>query len=458
MNKHYIVHLRSKDSTSGNKNYLKEKNLCHLLTLDLIYEFHVKNDHNDYTMLYNILLKRNINNNYKKSYPNAFIYIIRKILNIIPFEEKKAYLDKYKLTDFKIWNTYEYFMNKNEYNQILNYQNIITSKTKKNIKTLSSNPKFSIIIYSQEYKFLSTTINSIQNQIYDDFEIILIYDSSNQTDLEQIYKLIEDYSNIIFIDNQESKGLLDSISVAVLQSNGKYILTIENGYTLSNELILKNINDNINNNIDILEINLIINNEEIIKNNSLNLYRCNHFKSEINDDMIRYNKNYKKIDQDKELIMNKIINSNTYKKIMLQYISFFEEKIVYNYFDEIILFLLNKNNIKINHINLNGIIQYSEIIKNFDYKNNNTQLVNDSLFYINFLFDNSNKDEKSINFVLYEYYNIFSIIYNRFNYISTEAIELLYKFLNCKYISTKDKNLLKIYYNALVDRNIYDLI
>ena len=317
---------------------------------------------------------------------------------------------------------------------------------------------FSIIIYSQEYKFLSTTINSIQNQIFDDFEIILIYDNNNQTDLEQIYKLIEDYSNIIFIDNQESKGLLDSISVAVLQSNGKYILTIENGYTLSNELILKNINDNINNNIDILEINLIINNEEIIKNNSLNLYRCNHFKSEINDDMIRYNKNYKKIDQDKELIMNKFIISNIYKRIISQCISFFDEKIIYNYFDEIILFLLNKNNIKINHIHLNGIIQYSEIIKNFDYKNNNNQLINDSLFYINFLFDNSNKDEKSINFVLYEYYNIFSIIYNKFNYISNEAIELLYKFLNCKYISTKDKNLLKIYYNALVDRNIYDLI
>ena len=205
-------------------------------------------------MLYNVLLKRNINNNYKKSYPNAFIYIIRKILNIIPFKDKKAYLDKYKLKDFKIWNTYEYFMNKNEYNQILNYQNIISSKTKKNIKTLSLNPMFSIIIYSQKYKFLSTAINSIQNQIFDDFEIILIYDNNNQTDLEQIYKLIEDYSNIIFIDNQESKGLLYSISVAVLQSNGKYILTIENGYTLSNELILKNINDNINNNIDILEI------------------------------------------------------------------------------------------------------------------------------------------------------------------------------------------------------------
>ena len=438
MNKHYIVHLRSKDSTGGNKKYLKEKNLCHLLAVNLIYEFHVKNNPNDYKMIYNVLLKLNINKNYKNDLDKAFIYIIGKAINILPYKEKKAYLDKYKLKDFKIWNTYEYFMNKNEYNQILNYQNIITSKTKKNIKTLSSNPMFSIIIYSQEYKFLSTTINSIQNQIYDDFEIILIYDSINQTDLEQIYKLIEDYSNIIFIDNQESKGLLHSISVAVLQSNGKYILTIENGYTLSNELILKNINDNINNNIDILEINLIINNEEIIKNISLNLYRCNHFKSEINDDMIRYNKNY--------------------KKIMLQYISFFDEKIVYNYFDEIILFLLNKNNIKINHINLNGIIQYSEILKNFDYKNNNTQLVNDSLFYINFLFDNSNKDEKSINFVLYEYYNIFSIIYNKFNYISNEAIELLYKFLNCKYISTKDKNLLKIYYNALVDRNIYDLI
>ena len=42
--------------------------------------------------------------------------------------------------------------------------------------------------------------------------------------------------------------------------------------------------------------------------------------------MIRYNKNYKKIDQDKELIMNKFIISNIYKRIISQCISFFDEK------------------------------------------------------------------------------------------------------------------------------------
>ena len=144
----------------------------------------------------------------------------------------------------------------------------------------------------------------------------MIYDNDNQIYLKQIKQFIEDYSNILFVNNLESKGLLYSIFEGVLQSAGKYILTIESGYTLSTDSVLKILNENIDNEVDIYEIDLLINNQELIKNNSLSLYRCSHFKSEINDDSLRYNKNYKKVDQEKELISNKLFNSNFYKSLV----------------------------------------------------------------------------------------------------------------------------------------------
>ena len=324
MNKYYMLHLKHKKQTGKNIKLKKEKSFCHLLFVNFMYEFYLKNNPQDIIMIYNVL-QNWINKKYEESYPTAFKYIIGKVVNALPLKEKKSYIDKNKFTDFKIWNTYEYFMSQDEFNQLLSYQTLITTKTKKNIKS-SLNPCFTIIIYCSEYKFLSTTINSIQNQLYDNYEIILIYDNDNQNDLRQINQLIKYYSNIQFINNQKSKGLFYSIFEGVLQSTGKYLLTIESGYTLSTESVLKILKDNISNEFDIYEIDLLINNQELIKNNSLSLYRCSHFKSEINDDSLRYNKNYKKIDQEKELIANKLFNSNFYKSLVEKIISFFDKK------------------------------------------------------------------------------------------------------------------------------------
>ena len=74
----------------------------------------------------------------------------------------------------KIWNTYEYYMNNYEFNSISFYQNLINQKTEKTIKKLILNPKFSIIIYCIKFQFLEITLNSIQKQNCDNFEVILI--------------------------------------------------------------------------------------------------------------------------------------------------------------------------------------------------------------------------------------------------------------------------------------------
>ena len=135
-----------------------------------------------------------------------------------------------------------------------------------------------------------------------------------------------------------------------------------------------------------MEFNLLLNHYEDIRNNSLNLYRCTHFKSGINSDFYKYNKKYKEIDQEKELLINKLIKTGTYKNILTKYAHILEKlenKIIYNYFDEIINFLFEQNNIKTNHIDIFGIIEYTKAIESmnlYSIKNNKNQLSKDTIF------------------------------------------------------------------------------
>jgi hypothetical protein len=173
------------------------------------------------------------------------------------------------------------------YETIYNYQISNLNNNKSNI-TYISDPIISIIIFCTESKYLDKTINSIQNQNFTFYEIILIYDNKEQNDINLIEKFSKENPNINLINNKSKKGLIYSISIGVLSSKGKYILILEPSNTLVKQNVLNELYNIISNgNIDILEFNLLINNKETINKNSLMLYKCYHFKSEINLETIK---------------------------------------------------------------------------------------------------------------------------------------------------------------------------
>jgi hypothetical protein len=107
--------------------------------------------------------------------------------------------------------------------------------------------------------------------------------------------------NINLINNKNRRGLIYSISIGALSSKGKYILILEPGSILAKENTLIELYNIISNgNIDILEFNLLINNQDIINNNSLIIYKCHLFKSDINLETIKDNKKYINLDQQKD--------------------------------------------------------------------------------------------------------------------------------------------------------------
>ena len=87
------------------------------------------------------------------------------------------------------------------------------------------NPKISIIVpvYNRE-KYLKTFLRSIQNQNFNDIEIILIDDLSLDKSVEIIETLKNDDERIILLKNKINKGTLISRNIAGLKARGEYMI------------------------------------------------------------------------------------------------------------------------------------------------------------------------------------------------------------------------------------------
>ena len=250
-------------------------------------------------------------------------------------------------------------------------------------------------------------------------------------------------------------NVLYSISIGIMNSKGKYILLLQSGYTLFKDKILEELNYiSINNSQDIIEFNLLINESENIKYQNLYIYKCIHIKSSINTDSIKYNKLNREIDQGKELLFNKFIKTNLLKEVIKNYKFINYKDVIYNYYDNIIIFSLIKNNIKFEYINITGIIQNNKQINKLKITKlikDQNQLIKDTIFYINFLYDKTDGTYEGKKYALNEFYNLLSLIYNKFNKISNDSIKLFEKFNNSKLIDISDKKELNFYYNSLIN-------
>lgn len=89
------------------------------------------------------------------------------------------------------------------------------------------NPKISIIIpcYNAE-NFIESTINSVKNQNYKNWECIIINDGSKDKSQIIIEKNILNDINFVLI-NQENKGLSNTRNLGIEKSNGDYIFFLD---------------------------------------------------------------------------------------------------------------------------------------------------------------------------------------------------------------------------------------
>ena len=452
-----LMHIKHKSSAMAvYSKYLLE---YLLLFENVLYKYYIKNHPEDIKIIINILKKYNhAFKEYYKEYPKLFEESIVPILNneYLSKEDADVIRDELeiKAEDFNYFNSYQYLMNSNEFLKLSNFQKSIINDTQIISNLNQTSVKISIIIYCKKFKYLSRTINSILNQNFKDLEIIIIYDNNESSNLKLIQYYIKESKNIHLITNHKEKGYLFSYSSAVLASSGEFVLLLKQGDTLAEENTLNHLYNEIKKvNFDILEFNILINNFNLIENNSLSLYRCTHFESVINYEFINYDKNYINLDKEKDVLTNKLIKASFFKEIINKYKILDIKDIIFNYYNEIFLFLFSKEDKIFRRTNEYGIIVYNSIYKVifYDIINNNNQKVNDAIFYIDYLFENTPNTVDGKKTVIKEYFYLLSKIYNKFNETSNKSIELIEKFIKSDFITSEDKNHLKFYYKSCIN-------
>lgn len=106
--------------------------------------------------------------------------------------------------------------------------------------------KFSVIIsaYNVE-EYIERAINSVLNQNFNDYEIIVVEDKSTDNTLRKIMKY---KGKIKIIKNKVNKGLGAVRNIGIAKATGEYILHLDGDDTLYNESTLRDIDKVIGNN------------------------------------------------------------------------------------------------------------------------------------------------------------------------------------------------------------------
>ena len=461
LNNFGLIHFINNNSAA---NLYKEQYFISILFNGMnFYHYYIKDNPQDIKISFNYIKRyKYIFKELYKLNPNNIAYYIRNIINsqYLSLDDKEYILKELEIdkNQFQSWNSYLYLMNTSEFKDILNFQKLSYTKTIKQINNTLTGIRISIIILCYEFKYLKNTINSILNQIFEHYEIIIIYDNDDYNNLYLIQNYIKNFKNIKLVNNKNKRGKIYSYSIGILSSIGEYIMMIEPGQNLAKNNILDNLyNYIVNSKFDIVEFDLLINYNDNITNNSLNLYICEHIIPKINLTSLKFNKNYKGIEREKEILSNKLIKLSLFKKIIKEYKLIDLNIKLYNYYDDIIFFILSKYEHKFNHMNLFGIIKYINKTNNL-YKNNliddKAQIIHDSIFYINFLFEHTKNSFQEKEIALNEFNDILSILFNKFNKKNNKTMpqyQLIDKFLNCKYINEFNKYILKFYFISLIN-------
>jgi glycosyltransferase involved in cell wall biosynthesis len=314
------------------------------------------------------------------------------------------------------------YLNKHKLYSYINY--IKACKTlkrfnKKKIINNNKNPFLSICIcvYNSE-KYIEQSILSILNQSFQDFEIIIVNDFSNDNTYDIINRLQSEDIRIKIINHNKNLGTYHSRVEGVLNSKGKYILFIDPDDLLLNQFLLDILfHYNINLNLDIIEFTVyhtIERKKKIFIPNEHHLSHIHNFTEDIIYQPklsnilfhVPQSKNYSKV------ICRTLWNKLYRKQVLLRTIKFIGNDYYYNYYIIIIEdTLLNIINFQFAHnytnINLPGYLynirknSISQISGNENKKK--LIIVSISFFlYLKLFFKYIKEFDKDINYFYYE--------------------------------------------------------
>ena len=437
----YLYFKNKNQASNGHRNNL-EYYLSVIFAGIIFYDFYIDLYSEDLQIIinYNNFLKSDFKK-IKCLYPRLFSFYFEKILtNSKLLKENKINI----MREFNISDNF-FFFSKINSNKSLFSNDLSQCKNRQKYNNIFKSLEFSVIIVFSKQENINNLINSINAQKFKHFEIILIYD--DEIKLDDLLILSD---NIRLIKNEFKKGNLKSIIDGIKIAKGNYLMILNPKSFFLEIDAFENLYKEIkNDDYDILEFNLY----KILSNKYIYLYKCRHYDSQLDLNLIKFNLEYNNINIEKELLTNKL-----FKKTFLKNVVGIFERINFNgindiYFNEIFSFLIgstfhkfklsSKINIYINDCDCNKF-------KFNNFSIDNQKLINETINYIDFIFDYSKDTYESKEKVLKEFLNVLSIVYNKFTFVSNSSFKLLNKFYNCKYISKSNKTMLNFYFNSLI--------
>ncbi len=163
--------------------------------------------------------------------------------------------------------------------------------------------KVSVVIPTyNRAKFLPNAVRSIINQKYSNIEIIIVDDGSNDNTQTVVRSLKEKYSNIIYCNNERTKGPSGARNTGIIKSSGDYLSFLD-----SDDAWL---DGNLSEGLDVLnkypEIDVIFGNYRVV-----DYYSGKHLFDFFDRKVILYNLNYKQLSSD-----IRVLHDNLFKALL----------------------------------------------------------------------------------------------------------------------------------------------
>lgn len=309
-------------------------------------------------------------------------------------------------------------------------------------------PYLSICIPSFNMKsYIKKVVISILNQSFQNFEIVIVNDNSNDTTLSEIKKLQLEDNRIKLINHSKNLGVYNSRVDAIISSKGKYLILIDpDDMFINPNLFQKLYNYNLKYNLDIIEYTVIC---YIEKRNTIKIIeRYYHFHNfsriiisqpELDDIYYYWNsKNHILSNVGCRVIWNKIIRRKTLIK-SIEYIG--------KYYYE--MFFITAEDTIINLISFHFAQNYSNInFPGYMYNIREKSMTR----------GNRTRDDEILfcyNHLLYltKFYAFIKNFNKNRNILLNELLDLNKRLTNLYYLTkTKNKEILIFYYEILNDK------
>jgi len=309
-------------------------------------------------------------------------------------------------------------------------------------------PYLSICIPSFNMKsYIKKVVISILNQSFQNFEIVIVNDNSNDTTLSEIKKLQLEDNRIKLINHSKNLGVYNSRVDAIISSKGKYLILIDpDDMFINPNLFQKLYNYNLKYNLDIIEYTVIC---YVEKRNTIKIieryYHFHNFSRTIIsqpelDDIYYYWKSKNRILSNIgcRAIWNKIIRRKTLIKSI---------KYIGKYYYE--MFFITAEDTIINLISFHFAQNYSNInFPGYMYNIREKSMTR----------GNRTRDDEILfcyNHLLYftKFYAFIKNFNKNRNILFNELLDLSKRLTNLYYLTkTKNKEILIFYHEILNDR------